>query len=38
MTEKLRLRQLNVKVGLVAFNTIPLDFKVNYQRIMESTQ
>lgn len=38
MISKLKLRQLHVKVGLVALNTIPLDFKTNFKRIMQSIQ
>lgn len=38
MTNKLKLRQLHVKLGLVSINTIPLDFKRNYKHIMESIQ
>lgn len=38
MPNKIKLRQLHVKLGLVSINTIPLDFKRNYKHIMESIQ
>ena len=36
MSNKLKLRQMYVKVGLVSINAIPLDFKRNYNNIMKS--
>ena len=38
MIPKAKLRQLHVKIGLVSVSTIPLDFKTNYNRIMDSIQ
>lgn len=38
MPNKLKLRQLHVKLGLVSINTVPLDFKRNYKHIMQSIQ
>ena len=38
MTNKLKLRQLHVKLGLVSINTIPLDFKKNFTNIMKSLE
>jgi len=38
MPNKLKLRQLHVKLGLVSMNTVALDFKRNYKHIMESIQ
>jgi NAD+ synthase (glutamine-hydrolysing) len=36
MSNKLKLRQLHVKLGLVSINTVPLDFKRNFHNIMHS--
>ena len=38
MSSKLKLLQLHVKVGLVSINTVPLDFKRNFNYIIQSIQ
>ena len=38
MASKLKLRQSHVKIGVVSINTVPLDFKKNYNNIMLSIQ
>lgn len=38
LSSRMKLRQLYVKMGLCSLNNDPLDFKKNYQKIMESIQ